>query len=293
MLRDTYKTSLVYQFICTIRGKEINLTPYMHLFYAIGDYSDELIAEKYPGKEEEYQEALDRRFEAMLKYVILLEESQDLQYHSHKPLYCQMLSERSKEGFIDDDGVTEVLARANTNERWDLFAYYMVQNCPMTANAFAAGLKQAWDSGIYDEAQVAILLFSMAVPDCIMDEKEMALYNRLPEKVQIYRGTSRFENDGVTAAGMSWTIDRGVAEYFAFRGRSHKEEDGRVYVAEVFKEDILAIIEERGEREVILSEDAIESVIFDGEQSILTEKKTEFYDRYAEEVRKNNTCFLN
>lgn len=292
MLRDSYKESVAFKNISHFHDGEINIAPYEHLFDVIGDYSDATISELYPGKEEQYKEELERRFAAMLRYIIMIESNENLQWKSHKPLYVQMLQEslECNDGFLAPENIISVLCRANTNERWDLFAYYIVQNYDMTPEAFGCGLKSAWDSGVYDEAQIATQLFMMAVPDCIMDEKEMALYNSLPEKVQVYRGTSRFENDGVAANGMSWTIDRGVAEYFAFRGRSHKEEDGRVYVAEVFRNDILAIIEERGEREVILSEDAIESVIVDGEQSILTEKKTEFYDRYAEEVRNYNSC---
>lgn len=286
MLLETYKDSAIYKFMCSMMGYEIDVTPYEHLFFAIndGDY-DGLIDEVGPEEVERLTDALDRRFAAMLKYIAIIESDKDLQYHSHKPLYVSLLRElvEKKDGMLSGDDVVYVLGRANSRERWDLFAYYIVQNYALSPEAFAKGLKSAWDSGVYDEAQVAIQLFGMADPAYLMDEKEKALYDALPDRVEIYRGTSRFENDGEGAAGLSWTIDRGVAEFFAFRGRSHAESDGRVYVAEVFKEDIIVIIEDRGEREVILSEEGVESVLVDGDQSILTEKKTEFYDRYIQE----------
>ena len=295
MLRDSYKESVAYEYISHFHDGEINIAPYEHLFDVIGDYSDATISELYPGKEEQYKEELERRFAAMLRYIIMVESNENLQWKSHKPLYVQMLQEslECNDGFLAPENIISVLCRANSNERWDLFAYYIVQNYDMTPEAFGRGLKSAWDSGVYDEAQIATQLFMMAVPDCLMDEKEMEMYNNLPDEVEVFRGTSIFENDGDSAAGLSWTIDRGVAEFFAFRGKRHREEDGIVYGAEVPKFDIVAIIEERGEREVILSDEAIETVIIDGEQYVVTKTKTKYYDRYVEEIHKQIESIMN
>lgn len=50
----------------------------------------------------------------------------------------------------------------------------------------------------------------------------------------------------------AWTLDRKVAEFFAFRGKHFPKSDGVVISTYVNKEDITAIFLDRDESEVIL-----------------------------------------
>lgn len=81
----------------------------------------------------------------------------------------------------------------------------------------------------------------------MMDDDEQARYDALPDIVTIYRGHHRDENE----AGMSWTLDRSVAEWFARRLCSAKHTP-RVVTAQTHKSNIVAYLKGRGEQEVII-----------------------------------------
>jgi len=77
----------------------------------------------------------------------------------------------------------------------------------------------------------------------LMDESEIELLNSLPELVTIYRGCVK----GLNEDGLSWTLDKAKAEFFANRfGR-----EGIILEREIPKSDIIAVLTGRGESEVI------------------------------------------
>jgi hypothetical protein len=77
----------------------------------------------------------------------------------------------------------------------------------------------------------------------LMDESEVQLLNSLPELVTIYRGCVK----GLNEDGLSWTLDKAKAEFFANRfGR-----EGIILEREIPKSDIIAVLTGRGESEVI------------------------------------------
>lgn len=69
--------------------------------------------------------------------------------------------------------------------------------------------------------------------------------NSLPEKVKIYRGLgSKSRRDGI-----SWTLSKEKAEWFATRFK----DNGEVLTAEANKSDILAFLNGRNEQEIIIN----------------------------------------
>jgi L-rhamnose mutarotase len=55
-----------------------------------------------------------------------------------------------------------------------------------------------------------------------MDEEDQIFYDNLPDKVMVYRGTSMKEYE-TGKFGQSWTLDKSVAKYFAFKLTQEKD----------------------------------------------------------------------
>ena len=91
-----------------------------------------------------------------------------------------------------------------------------------------------------------VSLFKAADPEILMDAEERARLQSLDDPVTIYRGVTSYNARNVKA--LSWTLDENVARWFA----SRFGEQGRVYQAQIAKDDILAIFTGRNESEVIV-----------------------------------------
>ena len=91
-----------------------------------------------------------------------------------------------------------------------------------------------------------VSLFKAADPEILMDAEERTQLQSLDDPVTIYRGVTSYNARNVRA--LSWTLDEDVARWFASRFGEH----GRVYQAQIAKDDILAIFTGRNESEVIV-----------------------------------------
>ena len=91
-----------------------------------------------------------------------------------------------------------------------------------------------------------VSLFKAADPEILMDAEERERLQSLDNPVTIYRGVTSYNARNVKA--LSWTLDENVARWFA----SRFGEQGRVYQAQIAKDDILAIFTGRNESEVIV-----------------------------------------
>ena len=91
-----------------------------------------------------------------------------------------------------------------------------------------------------------LALFRSVSPSLLMDKEELQVYEELPDLVTVYRGVTPYNAKMVK--GLSWTLDRDTAEWFAHRYRSH----GQVYQAQIEKAHIHAIFLGRNEAEVIV-----------------------------------------
>jgi len=80
----------------------------------------------------------------------------------------------------------------------------------------------------------------------MMDEEEDNILRSLPEEVTIYRGCQK----GINEDGLSWSLDKSKAEFFANRfGKK-----GIILERTISKNDIVAVLVGRGESEVIWEE---------------------------------------
>jgi hypothetical protein len=83
-------------------------------------------------------------------------------------------------------------------------------------------------------------------PQNVMDEDELKFFNDLPESIEVYRGAVYKQN----TQGISWTLDREKAIWFANRFRQSKK--AVLVTGKVHKKDVLAYFSGRGEQEVVV-----------------------------------------
>jgi len=119
-----------------------------------------------------------------------------------------------------------------------------------------------------------------------MDDEENRKYKEMPDIIRIYRGCHKDEADleNGNFFGLSWTYNREIAEFFAFRDRTHPEEDGRVFSVEIPKEYIYALILGRDEDEVIF--DFYHHFDDPDKVEIITDIPTSYYENYL--IRKGD-----
>lgn len=82
----------------------------------------------------------------------------------------------------------------------------------------------------------------------MMDEEERAAFAALPDTLTVYRGCHRELNED----GLSWTLDRERAAWFAKRFANVTESDPIVHVGDVRKADVMAHFLGRNESEIVL-----------------------------------------
>ena len=97
-------------------------------------------------------------------------------------------------------------------------------------------------------------MFQEARAEDLMNLDERRTLAELPNEIEIYRGVTEKSKDHIM--DMSWTMKRETAEWFANRF----EGKGKVYRAEVRKEDILAIFLGRNESEVIVDPENLKEI---------------------------------
>jgi hypothetical protein len=87
----------------------------------------------------------------------------------------------------------------------------------------------------------------------LMTKQELKIYNSLPENITIYRGMTVEELESGDF-GVSWTLSKERAEFFAFKYGRNLSTEGKpkiVHQLEVMKVEILAYFNERNEQEVV------------------------------------------
>ena len=99
----------------------------------------------------------------------------------------------------------------------------------------------------YDEnvsLKKVIKWFKKADRETMMTERDIELFNNLPEKITIYRGVCNKKDKN----GISWTTNKNVATWFAKRF----QKTPFIYETKINKEDILAYTNSRNENEAII-----------------------------------------
>lgn len=150
--------------------------------------------------------------------------------------------------------VCEYLGLADSHKRFDWFQELVTENRLKTKRSFNRAFEYAYTTGIvrdwqffydwcYNNPRLDTLLCS--------DRPGKKELKALPDDgmITIYRGTGKDElTSDAGWYGPSWTTDRGVAEFFAFR---HLRKDRVVVQTKVKKSDIKAMFGDRSEHEVL------------------------------------------
>lgn len=89
-------------------------------------------------------------------------------------------------------------------------------------------------------------MFKDAAPHILMDKDEQKQLAELDDTVTVYRGVTTYNAKNIKA--LSWTLEQKTAEWFAHRFG----EDGTVYESQIPKQHIYALLNGRGESEVIV-----------------------------------------
>jgi len=90
----------------------------------------------------------------------------------------------------------------------------------------------------------------------VMEEEEHAALVALPDQIVVWRGTRHVKS----ARGMSWTVDRGKATWFARRFEIRRTKPLLVR-GRVTKADVLAYFSGRNESEIVSTRVKVEEVI--------------------------------
>lgn len=177
---------------------------------------------------------------------------------------------------VNADLMREIMAKVSIQYIWDVF-YQTIQEFSLEKDLFLEYFCRAYCSSNASDDEVIELyeMFGCRLNDMLSSKELRQYYSALPEYLTLYRGASIEEMQ--RGFGISWTLDRGTAEFFAFRGL---EKGAHVtFQISVPKHDIKALILERREEEVL---------IFDADRYspiIITDHPTSYLDEYYD--RKN------
>lgn len=89
--------------------------------------------------------------------------------------------------------------------------------------------------------------FGMADKQSLMQPQDYKVYCSLPDSFPVYRGVAIGRNPN----GLSWTRNLDKAKWFAHRF-DNKEQQGYVRESQIFKKDVLAYFNTRGEEEIVV-----------------------------------------
>ena len=173
-----------------------------------------------------------------------------MHYHDMQGVQEGMAAARGMAEPLNADNVQHLLCRyANTRTR---FAFFMdiASTYEMTAEAYAKGLRDAYITGQPKDRYEALRCF-YAVRDkrALMTAEEWQVLQDMPARVQLFRGCSMDEYNA-HVYGSSWTTQRSVAEFFAWR--FDKQDSSRCVVSCIIdKAQVLAVFTERKEHEVV------------------------------------------
>lgn len=155
--------------------------------------------------------------------------------------------------------------------RWETFCS-LCRDYELSDEAYNYGLNLAYTCGNAGKDAFFYFCDPRVSMELLMEKDEFEEYKKLPNELTVFRGCNLVEAE-IGDWGISWTTERKVAEFFAFRFENH---DGRVYGIDIDKRDILAFFNDRNEFEVIINPYDCWSVPY-----IVTDKPTELYVEYA------------
>lgn len=154
-------------------------------------------------------------------------------------------------GKVTADDLNDAFTLSGNNNRWQILIDLLPALPSGTpARELSDIIRFCYVSGRPTKETACNILFR-DYPDLdVSDTDGRRVYQELPPYVEIYRGCNASEEtDGY---GLSWTLRRDIAEFFAFRHMGDTFPDNRaVYKTTVRKEEIRAVFMERNEHEII------------------------------------------
>lgn len=185
----------------------------------------------------------------------------------HHPLVINVMHHDMQNAVTNQSYLHKKAAVAKAAKEGDWSRYIFMHERPYRFDALvraaSKGLaqdpKQYWDlvgsvwtdsENIHQSLPAWKKLWTAPMPgreEC-MNEKEHAALAALPETMTVYRGVghARFK------LGLSWTLDKERAEWFANRFAGANGRRAHVYAGEVAKKDVLAHFLGRNENEVVI-----------------------------------------
>lgn len=153
--------------------------------------------------------------------------------------------------------IDKLLSIADSYSRWNVFTNEIVPRLEFGNKIYWYALKGTYDlcDNLYPYKEEIKKAFSVNIPGKrdLMNKEEKELLRSLPETVTIYRGMTEAESISKDY-GVSWTLNKEVAQFFAFQYRRNHATQGKKKVVEeltINKKDIVAIFLGRKEFEVI------------------------------------------
>lgn len=121
-------------------------------------------------------------------------------------------------------------------------------------------IKAIWidSENVHEHDQFWAATWNKAASKLTLDAREQAAFDDLPDRVPVWHGMER--EDGRTL-GLSWTTDKGVAEWFAQRFARFNHRPASIAAGLVRKEHVKAFLLGRGEHEIIAFPDKIDHVV--------------------------------
>lgn len=98
--------------------------------------------------------------------------------------------------------------------------------------------------------------FKQANRKYLMEPNELAYYNNLPQKLNIYRGIAVGR---ANKEGLSWTCNYKTAEWFANRF-NEKDKKGYILQGEIDKDDVFAYFNGRNEDEILCNSQKVYNI---------------------------------
>lgn len=99
-------------------------------------------------------------------------------------------------------------------------------------------------------------LFKRSKPELLMNKEELEYYNYIPDFITVYRGIQNLGGKKKTVRGLSWTLNKQKAVWFA--NRFHGK--GDLYKAMIKKKDIYCYFSGRKEDEIVLNPYCLKTV---------------------------------
>lgn len=162
------------------------------------------------------------------------------------------------------------------------FFEYINKRYKLSVEAYSEALKEAYTRGRILRKAKKYFNNKKYNWVSVANEEEKTIYNSLPERITIYRGTSIKEARGSKYnLGLSWTFDRGTAEFFAFR---YGLPDRAVIEVDISKDEIKAFFNERNEKEIIC-------IFPKGNIKITTLEATSYLEQYCKKRNEEENNF--